>query len=120
YRSGKMLVVVTFDEGNPLKTADGSAACCGERPGPNWPWPGYAPILGLFGIPQPPPGSTAFAGGGKVGAVLLNPKYIRPGTSIRRPPTTTSPRCGAMRTCWGSRRAATMASAISASPARAA
>ncbi len=69
-----MLVVVTFDEGNPLKTVEGSAACCGERSGPNWPWPGYAPILGLFGIPQPPPGSTAFAGGGKVGAVLLNPK----------------------------------------------
>ena len=80
YKSGKMLVVVTFDEGNPLKTSEGSAACCGERPGPNWPFPGYAPILGLFGIPQPPPGSTAFAGGGKVGAVLLNPKYIRPGT----------------------------------------
>ena len=80
YQSGKMLVVVTFDEGNPLKTAAGSAACCGERPGPNWPFPGYAPILGLFGIPQPPPGSTAFQGGGPVGAVLLNPKYIVPGS----------------------------------------
>jgi len=80
YNSGKMLVVVTFDEGNPLKTATGSAACCGERPGPNWPFPGYAPILGLFGIPAPPPGSTAFQGGGPVGAVLLNPKYIVPGS----------------------------------------
>jgi hypothetical protein len=80
YRSGKTLVVVTFDEGNPLKTTEGSAACCGERPGPNWPWPGYAPILGLFGVPQPPPGSTAFQGGGKIGAVLLNPKYIVPGS----------------------------------------
>jgi len=80
YRSGKMLVVVTFDEGNPLKTSEGSAACCGERPGPNWPWPGYAPILGLFGIPAPPPGSTSFQGGGKVGAVLLNPRYIRAGS----------------------------------------
>jgi hypothetical protein len=80
YQSGKMLVVVTFDEGNPLKTAQGSAACCGERPGPNWPWPGYAPILGLFGIPAPPPGSTAFQGGGRVGAIVLNPKYIIPGS----------------------------------------
>ena len=80
YQSGKMLVVVTFDEANPLKTAQGAAACCGERPGPNWPFPGYAPILSLFGIPMPPPDSTAFPGGGKVGAVLLNAKFILPGS----------------------------------------
>ena len=54
------LLIVTFDEGG----AD-SAACCGERHGPNTPAPG-----GLGGG----------AGGGRVGAVLLSP-FIRPGTT---------------------------------------
>jgi hypothetical protein len=81
YRSGKMLVVVTFDEGNPLKTAAGSAACCGERPGPNITNPGYAPILGLFGYQIPPaPGTYPYPGGGQVGAVLLNSRYIQAGS----------------------------------------
>jgi hypothetical protein len=54
------LLIITFDEGG----AD-SAACCGERPGPNTQTPG-----GLDGGP----------GGGRVGAVLLSP-FIRPGTT---------------------------------------
>jgi hypothetical protein len=81
YRSGTMLVVVTFDEGNPLKTAAGSAACCGERAGPNWSNPGYAPILGALGFQVPPaPGTFPYPGGGQVGAVLLNRRSIRPGS----------------------------------------
>jgi phosphatidylinositol-3-phosphatase len=81
YRAGKMLVVVTFDEGNPIKGANGSAACCGERPGPNWTNPGYSPILGLFGFQTPPaPGTFPYPGGGQVGAVVLNRRYIRPGS----------------------------------------
>jgi phosphatidylinositol-3-phosphatase len=78
YRSGKMLVVVTFDEANPFDP-DGSTACCGERPGPSWQWPGYAAILSAFGVPKPTePGQ--YPGGGRVGAVLLNPRWIAPGS----------------------------------------
>jgi hypothetical protein len=54
------LLIITFDEGG----AD-SAACCGERHGPNTPAPG---------------GLRGGAGGGRVGAVMLSP-FIRPGTS---------------------------------------
>jgi hypothetical protein len=78
YRSGHTLVVVTFDEANPLDPG-GTTACCGERPGPSWPWPGFASILTAFGVPAPTqPGQDP--GGGRVGAVLLNPKWIDPGT----------------------------------------
>jgi hypothetical protein len=81
YRSGKMLVVVTFDEGNPLSGAGGSAACCGERPGPNWSNPGFSPLLGLFGFQTPPaPGTFPYPGGGQVGAVVLNRRYVEPGS----------------------------------------
>jgi hypothetical protein len=78
YRAGHMLVVVTFDEANPFHP-EGSTACCGERPGPSWPWPGFASILTAFGVPAPTqPGQ--YPGGGRVGAVLLNRKWIEPGT----------------------------------------
>jgi hypothetical protein len=53
YKHGDMLVVVTFDE---AEGTNASAACCGEQPGPN---------------------STA-TGGGQIGALLLNAKYITP------------------------------------------
>ena len=76
YRSGQMLIVVTFDEANP---AD-ATACCGETPGPDNPTPGFSPLLtNLFkqlGLPIPNPAP----GGGEVGAVLLNPRYIQPGS----------------------------------------
>ena len=61
YKNGHMLVVITFDESEP--GAPGSAtSCCGQVPGPN---------------------STAGpgAGGGQIGALLLNAKYIAPGTT---------------------------------------
>ncbi|HYZ81514.1 MAG TPA: alkaline phosphatase family protein [Solirubrobacteraceae bacterium] len=74
YRSGSMLIVVTFDEGS---TAD---ACCGETPGPDNPTPGFSPLLTAlyqqFGLPIPNPAP----GGGNVGAVLLNTRYIKPGS----------------------------------------
>jgi hypothetical protein len=76
YQTGQLLVVVTFDEA-ALFDATGhvnAAACCGEQPGPNWNNPG---LPGLFGPPLP---VTLFPGGGQVGAVLLNSKYIQPGT----------------------------------------
>jgi len=77
YRSGKMLVVVTFDEAG----ANDARACCSERSGPNISNSGFSPILALFGLQTPPaPGTFPYPGGGQVGAVLFNAKYVLPGT----------------------------------------
>jgi hypothetical protein len=77
YRSGQMLVVVTFDEAD----SGDASACCGETPGPDNPTPGFSPLLkGIYeqyGLPIPDPAP----GGGQVGAVLLDPRYIRPGST---------------------------------------
>ena len=76
YRSGQMLIVVTFDEAG---SGDGTA-CCGETPGPDNPTPGFSPLLApifqQLGLPIPNPA----AGGGKVGAVVLDRRYIEPGS----------------------------------------
>jgi hypothetical protein len=73
YQSGHTLVVITFDEGNPVTD---TTSCCNEQPGPAQPLPGISPLLKAFGITPAGPGT----GGGQVGAVLLNPRYIVPGT----------------------------------------
>jgi hypothetical protein len=76
YRLGQMMIVITFDEGN---SGDGTA-CCGETPGPDNATPGFsqllAPIYQQLGLPIPNPAS----GGGRVGALLLDPRYIEPGS----------------------------------------
>jgi phosphatidylinositol-3-phosphatase len=68
YRSGSMLIVVTFDEAGP----GGATACCGETPGPENPTPGFssllAPIYRQYGLPIPDPAP----GGGRVGAVAAS------------------------------------------------
>jgi hypothetical protein len=53
YKHGHMLVVITFDE---AEGTNANASCCGQEPGPN----------------------TTATGGGQVGALLLNAKYIAP------------------------------------------
>ena len=55
YKHGDMLVVITFDE---AEGTNAGASCCGQEPGPN----------------------TTATGGGQVGALLLNTKYISPGS----------------------------------------
>ena len=93
YRSGSMLVMITFDEGGTTDTTAGD----NEQPGPNSANPGYSPLLNtpiaadggltfydLLGVKgltpgQEPPAGT-MPGGGEVGAVLLNPDWIKPGT----------------------------------------
>jgi hypothetical protein len=71
YKSGNTLVVVTFDEAdvNPSDPTF-AAACCNEPTGPNTHAPGSA-------------GSTTddAPGGGQIGALLLDAKYIAPGTT---------------------------------------
>ena len=83
YRSGKMLVVLTFDEGGvgdaracPLA----NQADCASPTGPNVSNPGYSYLLGLFGVQKPPATTFVYPGGGQVGAVLFNKRFIQPGT----------------------------------------
>jgi hypothetical protein len=77
YRNGKTLVVLTFDEAS---TAD-ARACCGEQGGPNLSNPGYSPLLGFFHLQTAPaPGTFPYPGGGQVGAVVFNGKYVTPGS----------------------------------------
>ena len=71
YRHGDTLVVITFDEAD-VDTSDSAyaASCCGETPGPNTHAPGNAGRA-----------TDTAPGGGRIGALLLNPRYITPGTT---------------------------------------
>ncbi|HMD46217.1 MAG TPA: hypothetical protein VKG43_08665 [Acidimicrobiales bacterium] len=76
YKGGHMLVVLTFDEGNPITD---QRACCNEQPGPNYAYPGASPLLfsyyALYHIPLPThPGDMP--GGGQIGAVVFNKHFI--------------------------------------------
>jgi len=89
----RRLVVITFDEGSATDTAAGD----NEQPGPGNLNPGYSSLLntpvaafggktfyqllGITGLTpgQEPPAGT-MPGGGRVGAVLLNPMWIKPGS----------------------------------------
>ena len=77
YRTGQTLVVITFDESDPINDL---TACCNEQPGPNWAFPGFSPLLGARHSVPTPTTPGADPGGGKIGALLLNAKYIAPGT----------------------------------------
>ncbi len=70
YKHGDMLVVITFDEAD-VGGADATAACCGEQSGPNTHAPGDAGASTDSDAP----------GGGQIGALLLNAKYVVPGSA---------------------------------------
>jgi hypothetical protein len=93
YRSGDTLVMLTFDEGNIADFAAGD----NEQPGPNSANPGYSPllnapiaafggltyydVLGVKGLtPNVEPPAGTMPGGGQIGAVLFNPRWIKAGT----------------------------------------
>jgi hypothetical protein len=83
YRNGKLLVVLTFDEGgvsDARACPAANQADCGSPTGPNVSNPGFSPILGLFGFQTPPTAPFTYAGGGQIGAVLFNKKYVVPGS----------------------------------------
>jgi hypothetical protein len=83
YKSGKLLVVLTFDEGGVTDARACTAANqadCGSPTGPNVTNPGFSTLLGLFHIQTPPTTNFVYAGGGQVGAVLFNKKFITAGT----------------------------------------
>ena len=70
YRHGDMLVVITFDESD-VGGPGAADSCCNETSGPNTHAPGDA-------------GATtdgAAPGGGQIGALLLNSKYIVKGST---------------------------------------
>ena len=93
YRDGSTLVMITSDEGSIGDTTAGDT----EQPGPNSANPGYSPLLnspiaayggetyyqllGVTGLTpnQEPPAGT-MPGGGQIGALLLNPRWIKTGT----------------------------------------
>lgn len=80
YKSGKTLVVITFDEASPTGPNTDFSACCNEQPGPNVSNSGFSPLLGIFGVQQSNPAPGVYPGGGRVGAVVFNSKYIVPGS----------------------------------------
>ena len=75
YRSGSLLVVITFDESDvdPTEFPTYAAACCGEQSGPNTAAPGDVQDTSDSQAP----------GGGRIGALLLNSRYIRAGSVDR-------------------------------------
>jgi hypothetical protein len=85
YRNGSLLVVLTFDEG---AVGSGSAldasACppadqgnCNAPSGPNLSYFGFSPLLAAFGIET---AGNVYPGGGQIGAVLFNSRFIVPGS----------------------------------------
>jgi len=71
YKHGDTLVVITFDEADvDPSTPAYAAACCNEPTGPNTHAPGNAGLA-----------SDTAPGGGQVGALLLNPKYVTAGST---------------------------------------
>ena len=69
YKHGDMLVVITFDEADVSGGTGAAAACCNEQPGPNTHAPGNAGAAT----------DSAAPGGGQIGALLLNARYIKAG-----------------------------------------
>jgi hypothetical protein len=83
YRSGRMLVVLTFDESG-LRDARAcgqpNQADCGAPSGPNVANFGFSSVLALLGLQTAPTGPNIYPGGGQIGAVLFNPRFIQPAT----------------------------------------
>ncbi len=83
YRNGTLLVVLTFDEAG----MSDSRACekahqadCHSPIGPHSSNPGFSSQSALEGQQTTPTQPYVYPGGGQVGAVLFNKRYIRPGT----------------------------------------
>jgi hypothetical protein len=71
YKHGDTLVVITFDEADvDTSDPDYASACCKETTGPNTHAPGNAGLA-----------TDTAPGGGQVGALLLNSKYLTPGST---------------------------------------
>jgi hypothetical protein len=70
YKDGSMLVVITTDESEPDPVdPPSSSSCCYEQAGPNIAAPGDSSLA-----------TNMAPGGGKIGTLVLDPKYIKGGT----------------------------------------
>jgi phosphatidylinositol-3-phosphatase len=58
YQGGHTLVVVTFDEGNPITD---TTLCCNEQPGPAQALPGISALLVELGFAQSGPAAARLA-----------------------------------------------------------
>ena len=82
YKSGKMLVAITFDESGLTDARACPAvnqADCNAPAGPNLTNQGFSQVLSLFGLQSNPATTNVYPGGGQIGTVLLNPALIQPG-----------------------------------------
>jgi hypothetical protein len=84
YKSGKMLVVITFDEAGLTD----SRACpladqskCNAPTGPNLTNAGFSQVLGLVHLQNSPTAPYVYPGGGQIGTVVFNPLFISPGST---------------------------------------
>ena len=84
YQSGKMLVVVTFDESglNDARACQAvNQADCDTPSGPNVSnFLVTAKYWACSGYQKAPTTSNVYPGGGQVGAVVFNKHYIKPGS----------------------------------------
>lgn len=83
YQHGTLMVVLAFDESGlsdatACENADQST--CNSPTGPNVSNPGYSQVLGLFGLQKPPATTYVYPGGGRIGAVVFNKRFIKAGT----------------------------------------
>lgn len=83
YQSGKLLVVLTFDESglaDARACAEEDQSLCKAPSGPNVANHGASEVLVKMKQQRPPDGDFAYPGGGQIGALLLNKRYIEAGS----------------------------------------
>ena len=86
YQSGRMLVVLSFDEAAVTTTTACNASIpedtgiCTYPTGPNISNFGYSPLLGYYGLQVPPTKTGEYQAGGQTGAVLFNKRFISAGS----------------------------------------
>ena len=83
YQNGTLLVVLTFDEAavtDARACPNTDQSTCNAPSGPNLSNYGYSPLLGLFGYQTAPTQPNVYPGGGQIGAVVFNKRFIKPGT----------------------------------------
>ena len=83
YQNGSLMVAIVFDEAG----ATDSTACpntdqstCGSPVGPNVTNPGFSYLLSLYRIQTTPTQNYVYPGGGQVGAIVFNKRYVKPGS----------------------------------------
>jgi phosphatidylinositol-3-phosphatase len=119
YRSGKMLVVLTFDESGFID----ARACpevnqpdCHSPTGPNVTNPGFSPVLALFRLQTPPSATPNMPAAGRSVRCCSTAGSSNQARSTRRACTTIFPLCAVTKTSLESTAAVTMVSVISATP----